>query len=129
MPVAGTVLNVGQGQVLSVTFTPDDTLDYSPVTKTTTIDVLPPNQKAIPMLSWANPADLLYGTPLSAAQLDATAAFDGTAVAGTFAYSPAVGTVLNAGLNQTLAVSFIPTDTADFNPATASVLINVLPAP
>ena len=52
-----------------------------------------------------------------------------TAVAGTFTYTPAAGTVLNAGQSQTLAVSFTPTDTADFNNATASVLINVAPAP
>ena len=51
------------------------------------------------------------------------------AVAGTFTYTPAVGTVLNAGQGQTLVVSFMPSDTADYNNATASVLINVAPAP
>jgi hypothetical protein len=35
-------------------------------------------------------------------------------VAGTFAYSPAAGTVLDAGANQTLTATFTPTDTADY---------------
>jgi hypothetical protein len=45
---------------------------------------------------------------LSATQLDATAS-----VAGTFVYSPAPGIALDAGNNQTLSVTFTPTDTTD----------------
>jgi arylamine N-acetyltransferase len=40
-PPAGTVLHAGNGQVLSVTFTPEDTANYNTVTITRTIDVLP----------------------------------------------------------------------------------------
>ena len=40
-PPAGTVLGVGNGQVLSVTFTPTASNDFVPVTTTRTIDVLP----------------------------------------------------------------------------------------
>ncbi|MGH9502144.1 MAG: Ig-like domain repeat protein [Terriglobales bacterium] len=76
-----------------------------------------------PTISWANPADITYGTPLGAAQLTATAS-----VLGAFVYSPAAGTVLNAGNGQILSVAFIPTDTVDFATASASVQINVLPA-
>jgi hypothetical protein len=47
-------------------------------------------------------------------------------VPGTFVYTPAAGTVLNAGNGQTLAVTFNPTDTTTYQPATATVLINVL---
>src|SRR5207249_746881 len=39
-PAAGTVLNPGQGQTLSVTFTPADTTNYTTPTKTVTINVL-----------------------------------------------------------------------------------------
>jgi predicted outer membrane repeat protein len=86
--------------------------------------------KATPQISWTTPADITYGTALLAAQLDATASVNGHDVAGTFVYSPAAGTVLNAGKSQTLAVSFTPTDTTDFiAPSTGSVTINVNPAP
>ena len=76
-----------------------------------------------PTITWANPADIVYGTALSATQLDATAN-----VPGTFAYSPAAGTVLNAGNGQTLSVSFTPTDTTDYNSASATAAINVIAA-
>ena len=39
-PPTGTVLNAGNGRVLSVTFTPTDTANYSAATATVTIDVL-----------------------------------------------------------------------------------------
>ena len=71
-------------------------------TATATISVA----QATPTISWANPASIVYGTALSATQLDATAS-----VPGTFTYTPAVGTVLEAGNGQTLSVSFVPTDT------------------
>jgi hypothetical protein len=80
-----------------------------------------------PAIAWS-PAPITYGTPLGAAQLDATASLAGTAVAGTFTYSPSAGTILGAGL-QTLSVAFTPTDTADYTPTTATAQINVLAAP
>ena len=49
-------------------------------------------------------------------------------VAGTFTYTPAAGTVLAVGNNQTLSVSFTPTDTTDFTSATATATINVTAA-
>jgi hypothetical protein len=45
-------------------------------------------------------------------------------VAGTFAYTPAAGTVLAAG-SQTLSATLTPTDTADYNSATATVTLLV----
>ena len=48
--------------------------------------------KATPVITWANPADIVYGTALSATQLNATAD-----VAGSFVYTPAAGVKLNAG--------------------------------
>ena len=76
--------------------------------------------RATPTISWANPADIVYGTALSGTQLDATAN-----VQGTFTYSPVAGTVLGAGNDQTLSVSFAPTDSTDYTDASATVMINV----
>jgi hypothetical protein len=104
-PPGGTVLNAGWNQTLSVTFTPDDPANYESATRSTTIQVL----KGVPVLSWTRPADIVYGTPLGAAQLNAT-----STVPGTFVYTPAPGTVLNAGGDQWLSVSFTPTDSANY---------------
>jgi hypothetical protein len=85
--------------------------------------------KAIPVITWANPADITYGTALSTTQLNATASSNGNPVAGTFTYTPSAGTVLNAGNNQTLTADFAPSDTADFNSLPgATAHINVLQA-
>jgi len=78
--------------------------------------------KATPVITWANPADIVYGTALSG-QLNATAN-----VAGTFTYNPAPGTVLGAGAGQPLTVSFIPTDTSHYTNASKTVAINVAKA-
>ena len=70
-------------------FTPADTTNYNSVNNTTVrINVL----KATPVVTWSNPANIVYGTPLSATQLNATANLPGT-----FVYTPPAGTVLNAG--------------------------------
>jgi hypothetical protein len=120
-PAAGTVLKAG-AQTLSVTFTPTNSADYAPITQTVTLTVNP----AAPVLTWATPAPIAYGAALSATQLNATAAFGGQSVPGTFTYSPVLGTVLKAGA-QTLSVSFAPTDSADFTAATATVQLTVNP--
>src|SRR5262249_61767203 len=118
-PIAGTVLNAGSNQTLSVTFTPTDTVNVSSATKTVTISVL----KLTPTITWATPADITYGTALGAAQLNATV---GGGVTGTFAYTPLAGAVLNAGSNQTLSVTFTPTDPANAASATKTAPIDVL---
>ena len=48
-------------------------------------------------------------------------------VPGTFTYTPAAGTILNAGPGQILSVAFAPSDAADYNPASATATITVLP--
>lgn len=75
-----------------------------------------------PHITWATPAPITYGTPLSSAQLNAT-----TTVAGTFVYSPPSGTVLKVG-QQTLSTTFTPTDATDYLTASASVTLTVNPA-
>ena len=46
---------------------------------------------------------------------------------GTFVYTPAAGTVLAAGNDQTLSVAFTPSDTIDYTTASAMATINVMP--
>ncbi len=75
-----------------------------------------------PTITWPSPSNIVYGTALSATQLDATAN-----VPGTFAYTPAAGTVLGAG-SDTLSVAFTPTDTTDYTTATQTTAIVVKPA-
>ncbi|MBX2895920.1 MAG: gliding motility-associated C-terminal domain-containing protein [Cyclobacteriaceae bacterium] len=115
-PTAGTVLNAGAGQTLAVNFTPTDFANYNSVTNTSVLITV---NKATPTVTWATPAAINYGTALSATQLNASANS-----AGTFVYSPAAGTILNAGANQTLSVSFTPTDAANFNavPSTTTLI-------
>ena len=115
-PAAGTVPAAGT-DTLSVTFTPTDATDYTTATKTVSIVV----GQATPVITWANPAAITYGTSLSATQLNATAS-----VPGTFVYSPAAGTVPLAG-TDTLSVTFTPTDATDYTTATKSVSIVVTP--
>ena len=82
--------------------------------------------QATPVITWSNPADITYGTPLSSAQLNASSG----GVAGSLVYTPASGTVLSAGSGQTLSVQFTPADTTDYNtPAAQTVTLNVNPAP
>ncbi len=73
-----------------------------------------------PVITWADPSAIVYGTPLSATQLDATAS-----VPGMFSYAPALDTILDAGNNQPLSVTFMPTDTTDYTSATDTVYIEV----
>jgi hypothetical protein len=75
-----------------------------------------------PQINWATPAAIVYGTALSAIQLDAS-----SPVAGSFSYLPAAGTVLNVGQHM-LTATFTPTDTTDYTTETASVTLNVVPA-
>jgi hypothetical protein len=113
-PVLGTVPNAGT-QLLSVTFTPTDIVNNSTATATVNLTV----NKALSTITWATPAAITYGTALSATQLNATAS-----VPGTFAYTPVLGTVPNAG-TQLLSVTFTPTDSVNNSTATATVNLTV----
>jgi hypothetical protein len=75
---------------------------------------------ATPVITWHAPAAITYGSALSSEQLSATAN-----VPGTFVYNPPVGTVPPVGANQTLSVTFTPTDTDDYTNATGSTTITV----
>jgi hypothetical protein len=73
------------------------------------------------VITWTSPAPIVYSTPLSAVQLNASAN-----AGGMFAYAPPLGTVLNAGSNQVLTVIFTPADPTSYTSATNTVLITVL---
>ena len=111
-PALGT-LTAGS-QTLSVTLTPTDSTDYTTATATVTLTV----NKATPAIAWATPASIAYGTALSATQFNAS-----STIAGTFVYTPALGT-LTAG-SQTLSVTLTPTDSTDYTTATATVTLTV----
>jgi hypothetical protein len=83
--------------------------------------------KATPTITWSNPADIIFGTPLGPAQLDATVSATGPdPTTGALMYSPAPGTVLRAGAGQTLTVTAAAT--ANYEAVSMSVTINVLKA-
>jgi hypothetical protein len=78
--------------------------------------------RATPGATWAMPADMTQGQALGAAQLDAKAS-----VPGTFDYSPPAGTVLPAGMSQTLTAVFTPADSVDYTSVKVTTRLNVLP--
>jgi hypothetical protein len=73
-----------------------------------------------PMITWATPAAITYGTALSATQLDANSG----GVAGAFVYNPLAGSTPATG-TDTLSVTFTPSDTTDYTTATQTVSLTV----
>lgn len=118
-PPAGTILGAGS-RTLTATFTPADLNNYASTAASVQLNVV----KATPTISWSDPSEIVYGTQLGGAQLNATAS-----VPGTLTYTPGAGTLLGAGAAQTLSVSFTPNDAANYDSATTSVKINVTKAP
>lgn len=79
--------------------------------------------KGTPVITWAAPAPIVYGTVLTSTQLNATAS-----VAGTFIYTPAAGALLGVGI-QTLSANFTPNDSTDYTGASKSISLTVTQAP
>jgi hypothetical protein len=104
----------------SVTFTPTDTTDYSPVTGTVNVVVA----KATPTVTWPTASSIVYGETLASSTLTGGSALNGTTtVAGAFAFT--TPTTVPAAGTDTESVTFTPTDTADYNPVTGSVSVTV----
>ncbi len=80
--------------------------------------------KRTPVVTWPAPSGIVYGTPLGAAQFNATAD-----VPGAFAYTPGSGTVLSAGNSQVVSATFTPTDLNRYVAVATSATINVTKAP
>lgn len=111
----GSTINAGSYNVTA-------SLNNTNYQETNTTGILVIN-KATPVITWNNPSDIIFGTPLSSVQLNATAN-----VSGTFQYSPPAGTVLAVGTHQ-LSATFTPTNALNFNSGTQSVQLVVLPPP
>ena len=118
-PATGTVTLTGVGMAHILADQPGS-VNYNAapqVSQTLTVT------KAMPVITWSNPASIGTGTPLSATQLNASSG----GVAGNFAYTPPLGTVLAAGTGQSLKAEFTPTDTATYDtPAAKFVTIDVI---
>ena len=114
-PAAGERLEAG-AHTLTVTFTPDDTFNYTAASASVPLEVY---ETAATAISWCNPSMIAYGTPLSEAELNASASAQGTLV-----YAPPAGNVLAPG-THTLTVRFTPADAWKDSPAEASVEIIV----
>jgi uncharacterized repeat protein (TIGR01451 family) len=119
--VTGGASGAGNG---TVNLTVDPNTTGTPRTGTLTVagQTVTVFQRAFPVITWNNPADIIYGTALDSTQLNATAN-----VPGTFTYTPAAGTVLSKGAHN-LHVDFTPTDTVNYDPTSKDVSINVLSA-
>jgi hypothetical protein len=111
---AGAKLDAGT-YTLTVTFDPTDASLGGNIAGATSLTV----EKATPVVTWNNPSNITYalydngsggsvGPKLSDEQLNAKAD-----VAGTFTYTPAKDTELNAG-EQAVTATFIPTDTTNY---------------
>jgi Flp pilus assembly CpaE family ATPase len=116
-PGAGEVLSAGM-HTLSVNFTPADSINNTSAQASVSIMVM----KATPAIAWRNPESMTYGTPLGAAQLNASAS-----VPGTFIYTPSEGSKLSVG-EHTPSVLFTPSDSADYIPTQAAVTLIVTKA-
>jgi YD repeat-containing protein len=122
-PQHGTILDAGAGQTLSALLTPLDTVNYEIVVATVQIDVM----KAPQNIVWPPPTSIVYGTALSAAQLNARLEVAGPSPGGALSYVPQTGTYLGAGPGQTLTVT--AAETNNYLAATAFVSLDVLRAP
>jgi hypothetical protein len=125
---AGAVLNGGNGQMVSVTFTPADTVHYATVTTTVTVNVAQATPSVI-----VNPVSITYGTALADSQLTGTASFtvggSPVVLTGTYTYTSAGGTVLGASATSyNEAVTFTPADSTDFAPVSTTVSVTVAKA-
>lgn len=103
---------VGSHSIVA-TFTPTSN-NYSGSTKTITLKVV----QAAAEITWDAPEAITYGTPLSGAQLNATAN-----VLGDFMYKPAEGSILPAG-DTSISVIFIP-ESSDYGRATDTIKLTV----
>ncbi len=97
-----TASSAWQGTPQTITKT---TQDHRPDVAEKTTDE-PDGPGGLPNVQWATPEPITFGTPLSEAQLNATAQ-----IPGTFAYTPGPGYVLPVG-THTLWVTFTPANGA-----------------
>jgi uncharacterized repeat protein (TIGR03803 family) len=116
--ISGNTVTIIKAGIVTITASQSGNSSYNAAANVSQVLTI---EKNTPTISWENPSDLNVGTPLSAIQLNAT-----TTVAGSFAYSPAIGSVLPAGNNQPLSVTFTPTNSTNYNTVVKQVFVNVI---
>ncbi|HEU4811219.1 MAG TPA: hypothetical protein VFT00_03685, partial [Nocardioides sp.] len=125
--VDGNVVTLQHAGDCTVTASQDGSDDYwaaEPTSRSVTV------AKAVPTITWDEPAGITYGDALGVDQLHATVSPEGAT--GTVAYTladgePADGAVLHAGDDQVLVATFTPdaTSAGDYQSATSTVAIDV----
>jgi hypothetical protein len=116
-PAAGAVLMVGNGQTLSVQFTPTDTVDYNATSQTVLINVTPAPVPATLILSETAARDSGTGNVL----VTVTVANTGGTVATLVQLTAAT-------LNSVAPISTLPAPVADVAPAGTSIVALTFPA-
>ncbi len=117
-PGAGEIPAAGTHQ-LAVAFTPADEVNVENAHAEVALTVT----RATPVITWAAPGPIDYGTALDGTHLCAACSIEGS-----FVYAPSLGTVLTPG-TQTLSVSFVASDARNYAMAQASVSITVNQSP
>ena len=110
----GEVLPEGEHELMAV-FIPEDTANYANAHASVQFKVTKP----VPDLHWSEPQKIVYGTRLTAAQLNAY-----SPVEGSYVYSPAENALLPAGEHE-LTVTMTPYDADRYAPAQTTVKIAV----
>ncbi len=114
-PAKGEMLGAG-AHTLSVTFTPADSVNYTPAQASVSLTVI----ESVPAeITWPRPPSISYGTVLGEEQLNAS-----SSVPGSFLYIPAPGNVLPPGEHK-LSVIFLPEDRVKYAKARATVTLIV----
>ena len=109
---------------VSVTFTPNDTINYASISFNVTVTV----NQATPILSNAPTASAIYiSQALSASTLSGGGCTNvaGSIVAGSFAFTTPATTPALGTANQ--SVTFTPTDTTDYSSISFNVSVTVTP--
>jgi len=115
-PLTGAPVEAGAYTVLARF---SGTTDYTAATALASFAIT----RATPRVTWNTAATIVFATPLGNAQLDAQAN-----VPGTLTYTPGAGAIVDAGTSLTLSLSFAPTDSTDYTPASATTTITITPA-
>ena len=139
-PVSGT-LAVGASCTVGVVFNPQTS--GSPFSATLTVtdnsNGIPGSTQTVSLsgtgtgnanagLAWTAPSSIVYGTPLSSIQLDATTTVANVPADGTLAYQPAVGTVLGVGPHN-LTVTFTPSQSGGQTYQSSQLTVSITVTP
>lgn len=118
-PASGTVLTAGQ-HVLSVTFSPTNSTDYTAASDSVNLTV---SQATPTVATWPTASAITSGQTLSNSALTGGSA----SVPGTFAWSTSddASTTVPAAGTDSYNVTFTPTDSVDYATVTESVSVTV----